>query len=57
VHREYDASADERRPVDLGDDDAPVLPEQTGDDTDRGWGEPVATNDDRLLDDRPPHWE
>jgi hypothetical protein len=35
-----------------------VLPEQTRDDTDEGWGErPDAnTNDERLLEDRPPHW-
>ena len=38
-------------------DDEPVLPEQTRDDTDRGWGEHADSNDDRLLADRPPHWE
>jgi hypothetical protein len=35
------------------------LPEQTRDDTDLGWGEPLAREDDedlrRLLDERPPH--
>jgi hypothetical protein len=48
---------DEDRTVDLVDDDEPVLPEQTRDDTDRGWGEWTPANDDRLLDDRPPHWD
>jgi len=51
---------DERVPdviVEL-DDDLPVLPEQTGDDTDRGWGEWVtSSNDERLLEERPPHWD
>jgi len=36
----------------------PVLPAQTADDTDVGWGDDVPSDDDdvrRLLDDRPPH--
>lgn len=40
-----------------------VLPEQTSDDTDRGWGErPDELSDDDLSDDerlireKPPHW-
>lgn len=41
--------------VDLGDDFR-VLPEQSSDDTDHGWGERADSNDDRLLADRPPHW-
>jgi hypothetical protein len=33
-----------------------LLPEQTGDDTDAGWGVREDENDDRrLLDERPPH--
>jgi hypothetical protein len=48
-------SADDLRIVDLSDED-PVLPEATADDTDRGWGERPSSNDDRLLEDRPPHW-
>jgi hypothetical protein len=43
------------RTVDLVDDD--LLPEQTSDDTDHGWGEQAESNDDRLLEERPPHWE
>ncbi len=47
---------DDDRPVDL-DDDLEILPDQTSDDTDTGWGEWRAGDDDsRLLEDRPPHW-
>jgi hypothetical protein len=48
-------SADDRREVPFLDDFV-ILPDQTGDDTDTGWGERAASNDDRLLADRPPHW-
>ncbi|MGC5030030.1 hypothetical protein [Micromonospora sp. DT229] len=47
---------DDDRVVDLGDDFT-VLPEQTLDDTDQGWGERTGGNDDRLLAERPPHWD
>ena len=47
---------DSDRVVDLEDDGLPVLPDQTRDDTDRGWGERSYSNDDRLIEDRPPHW-
>ncbi|MDR7324143.1 MULTISPECIES: hypothetical protein [Catenuloplanes] len=51
------AGIDDERTVDLVDDDLPVLPDQTSDDTDRGWGDYTGGgNDDRLLEDRPPHW-
>jgi len=37
---------------------APVLPEQSREDTDAGWGEPAEPDDDeRLYRDRPPHWD
>ncbi|MGH8938480.1 MAG: hypothetical protein ACRDV1_10205 [Actinomycetes bacterium] len=39
--------------------DEDVLPEQTSDDTDSGWGDaPVDDRDadERLLEDKPPHW-
>ncbi|WP_345634198.1 hypothetical protein [Rugosimonospora acidiphila] len=49
-------SFDGEREVDL-EDGEPMLPEQTRDDTDRGWGEHHESNDDRLLEDRPPHWD
>jgi hypothetical protein len=49
------ASPDDRREVAFTDD-LVILPDQTGDDTDAGWGERGASNDDRLLADRPPHW-
>ena len=35
------------------------LPEQTADDTDRGWGEQAddeADDDERLIREKPPHW-
>ena len=35
--------------------DEPVLPDQTADDTDAGWGEVEPDDDTRLLDDLPPH--
>lgn len=47
---------DDERMVDLSDDFV-VLPEQSVDDTDRGWGEYASANDDRLLEERPPHWD
>lgn len=52
--------SDDDRVVEL-DDEAPVLPDQTSDDTDRGWGtsawaDQSWSNDDRLIEDRPPHW-
>ncbi|WP_433827368.1 hypothetical protein ACQP2E_35700 [Actinoplanes sp. CA-015351] len=48
--------ADAERVVDFEAEEAPVLPEQTRDDTERGWGERGDSNDDRLYEDRPPHW-
>ena len=42
------------------DDDREVLPEQTSDDTDRGWGEHAEADSDadieRLTREKPPHW-
>ena len=36
----------------------PVLPAQSREDTDVGWGEyRDRDDDDRLLRDRPPHWD
>ncbi|MFC4148522.1 hypothetical protein ACFO0M_19895 [Micromonospora mangrovi] len=48
--------SDDDRAVDLSEDFV-VLPEQTADDTDRGWGERSGGNDDWLLAERPPHWD
>jgi hypothetical protein len=45
---------DERRHANR--DDEKLLPDSTTDDTDAGWGERRDTNDERLLEDRPPHW-
>ena len=52
--------SDAERVVELADDDAVLLlPEQTRDDTDGGWGlgTTFTSNDDRLLAERPPHWD
>lgn len=51
------AGLDGERIVDLVEDDFVVLPEQSTDDTDLGWGERSGSNDERLLADRPPHWD
>ena len=53
---EPERDAHGERTVDIDPEEAPLLPEQTSDDTERGWGERDASNDDRLLEDRPPHW-
>lgn len=47
---------DAEREVDFETEEAVVLPDQTRDDTERGWGERGDTNDERLWEDRPPHW-
>ena len=63
------AVSDDDRSVEL-DEDFSVLPDQTSDDTDQGWGEaapsrPVrargkgrtlSARDLELMADRPPHW-
>jgi hypothetical protein len=53
-----DEHLDEQREVAFGDftDELVILPDDTADDTDAGWGERRAGNDDRLLAERPPHW-
>lgn len=41
------------------DRDEDVLPEQTSDDTDRGWGQhddDELSDDERLIREKPPHW-
>jgi hypothetical protein len=47
---------DEDREVQLTDEFV-ILPDQTSDDTDAGWGERSERNDERLLAERPPHWD
>jgi hypothetical protein len=38
--------------------DMPVLPAQSHEDTDVGWGEqPEPEDDERLHRERPPHWD
>ncbi|GID94366.1 hypothetical protein Adi01nite_37780 [Amorphoplanes digitatis] len=54
---EPERDADAERTVDLESEEMPLLPEQTRDDTERGWGfSGDNSNDERLLEDRPPHW-
>jgi hypothetical protein len=36
---------------------SPVLPAQSSEDTDVGWGDYAERDDDWLLRDRPPHWD
>jgi hypothetical protein len=53
---------DEDREVPMSEErDIVVLPDQTLDDTDEGWGDRHGYDDRdaeaRLLADRPPHWE
>ncbi|GIJ48498.1 hypothetical protein Val02_53840 [Virgisporangium aliadipatigenens] len=50
------ATHDEDREV-LLTDEFVILPDQTADDTDTGWGERPSRNDDHLLAERPPHWD
>ena len=41
------------------DRDDEVLPEQTSDDTDHGWGDgddDGLSDDERLIREKPPHW-
>ena len=49
------------RPPDVGRSarsDMPVLPVQSEEDTDVGWGEqPGPEDDERLQRERPPHWD
>ena len=61
------AVSDDDRSVQLGDEDYAVLPDQTTDESDVGWGRAaqparvrarpaLSPRDRELLDERPPHW-
>ncbi|HEY7483239.1 MAG TPA: hypothetical protein VH912_02140 [Streptosporangiaceae bacterium] len=50
------AGPDDDRYVDLFDDGLEILPDQTRDDTDAGWGELPSDDDSGLFEERPPHW-
>jgi hypothetical protein len=40
------------------EDDLEILPDVTEDEHARGWGDDLDdSNDQRLLDERPPHWD
>jgi drug/metabolite transporter (DMT)-like permease len=46
------------RPTPAVTHDRPLLPDRTTDETDVGWGDrPDPDDRDRLLQDRPPHWD
>jgi hypothetical protein len=47
------ATAAAAGPVRAGD---PLLPERSREDTDAAWGDYREPSDDRLYQDRPPHW-
>lgn len=49
-------STEDDRVVELEPEDPPILPDEMVDETDVGWNEETESNDERLLDDRPPHW-
>jgi len=53
------ASSRSPDPDDLSDRrDKPVLPVQSQEDTDAGWGEqPRPEDDEHLYRERPPHWD
>ncbi len=38
------------------DDDLDVLPDVTTDEEPQSWSERNDSNDDRLIEERPPHW-
>ncbi|MCW2898117.1 MAG: hypothetical protein JWO67_382 [Streptosporangiaceae bacterium] len=50
-------SSDDDRLVELTED-MEILPDQTRDDTDEGWGDWRESGDDdsHLIEERPPHW-
>lgn len=39
------------------EDDFEVLPDTTSDESGEGWGDAVESDEDRLADELPPHWE
>lgn len=49
-------SPEDDRVVQLEPEDPPILPDEMVDETEEGWNEESDSNDERLLDDRPPHW-
>jgi hypothetical protein len=42
--------------LDLNSRSEPLFEERAFEDTNRAWGDPDDSNDDRLRDDKPPHW-
>jgi hypothetical protein len=54
-----DEHLDDQREVPFGDfaEDLVILPDDTANDSDVAWVERRTGNDDRLLAERPPHWD
>jgi len=48
---------DEPAPSPVPPAPSPLLPAQSSEDTDVGWGDYTEQGDDWLLRDRPPHWD
>jgi hypothetical protein len=42
--------------IDLQNRSQPLFDQKAFEDTSRAWGDPDDSNDDRLWDDKPPHW-
>ena len=49
-------STEDDRVVQLEPEDPPILSDEKLDETDEGWNEESDSNDERLIEDRPPHW-
>jgi len=50
------AGPNDDRYVDLFDEELEILPDQTRDDTDAGWGERPSDDNFDRFEERPPHW-
>ena len=49
-------SPEDDRVVPMEPEDPPILPDEMVDETDEGWNEESDSNDERLIEERPPHW-
>jgi hypothetical protein len=49
-------STEDDRVVELELEEPAILPDESVDETEEGWNEESDSNDERLLEDRPPHW-
>jgi hypothetical protein len=49
-------STEDDRVVQLEPEDPPILPDDRIEEVDEEWNEESDSNDERLLEDKPPHW-